>query len=67
MYCHNCGAQLPDDAAFCVKCGTSTGINTVKANFDSWTSSCAFRSNILEMSELRSADRAQVRRNGYHL
>ena len=30
MYCHNCGAQLPDDAAFCVKCGTSTGSNTVK-------------------------------------
>jgi len=30
LYCHNCGAQLPDDAAFCVKCGTSTGINTAK-------------------------------------
>ncbi len=30
MYCHNCGTQLPDDAAFCVKCGTSTGLNTVK-------------------------------------
>ena len=30
MYCHNCGAQLPDDAAFCTKCGTSTGLNTVK-------------------------------------
>lgn len=27
MYCHKCGAQLPDDAAFCVKCGTSTGLN----------------------------------------
>jgi DNA-directed RNA polymerase subunit RPC12/RpoP len=23
MYCHKCGAQLPDDAAFCIKCGTS--------------------------------------------
>jgi hypothetical protein len=30
MYCHKCGAQLPDDAAFCVKCGTSTGLNVVK-------------------------------------
>ena len=23
MYCHKCGAQLPDDAAFCIKCGVS--------------------------------------------
>ena len=30
MYCHKCGAQLPDDAEFCVKCGTSTGLNVVK-------------------------------------
>ncbi len=30
MYCHKCGAQLPDDAAFCVKCGTSTGLNAPK-------------------------------------
>lgn len=30
MYCHNCGAQLPDDAAFCTKCGTSTGLNAAK-------------------------------------
>jgi len=30
MYCHNCGAQLPDDAQFCVKCGTSTGLNAPK-------------------------------------
>ncbi len=30
MYCHNCGAQIPDDAAFCVKCGTSTGLNVSK-------------------------------------
>ena len=30
MYCHKCGTQLPDDAAFCVKCGTSTGLNVVK-------------------------------------
>ena len=30
MYCHNCGAQLPDDAVFCSKCGTSTGLNVVK-------------------------------------
>jgi ribosomal protein L40E len=30
MYCHKCGTQLPDDAAFCVKCGTSTGLNMPK-------------------------------------
>src|ERR1700758_1168908 len=24
MYCRKCGAQLPDDAAFCTKCGTGT-------------------------------------------
>ena len=30
MYCHNCGAQIPDDAAFCVKCGASTGLNAPK-------------------------------------
>jgi len=30
LYCHNCGAQLPDDAAFCVKCGTSTGLSAPK-------------------------------------
>jgi hypothetical protein len=23
LYCHKCGAQLPDDAAFCIKCGAS--------------------------------------------
>lgn len=23
MYCHKCGTQLPDDAAFCTKCGAS--------------------------------------------
>lgn len=22
MYCHNCGTQVPDDASFCVQCGT---------------------------------------------
>src|SRR5947209_11756351 len=22
MYCKNCGTQLPDDASFCLKCGT---------------------------------------------
>ena len=27
LYCHKCGTQLPDDAAFCVKCGTSTALN----------------------------------------
>jgi hypothetical protein len=25
MYCSNCGARLPDDAAFCFKCGQSQG------------------------------------------
>ena len=30
MYCHKCGAQLPDDAAFCVKCGTSTALTMPK-------------------------------------
>ena len=30
MFCHNCGAQLPDDAAFCTKCGASTGLNVSK-------------------------------------
>ncbi len=24
MYCKNCGANIPDDSAFCVNCGTST-------------------------------------------
>jgi len=23
MYCINCGTQLPDDAGFCLKCGTA--------------------------------------------
>ena len=23
LYCHKCGTQLPDDAVFCIKCGTS--------------------------------------------
>ncbi len=31
MICHNCGAQIPDDAAFCEKCGTSTTLTTPKA------------------------------------
>ena len=30
LYCHKCGEQLPDDAAFCVKCGTSTTLNIPK-------------------------------------
>src|SRR5437879_12722267 len=25
MYCARCSTQLPDDAVFCVKCGTQTG------------------------------------------
>ncbi len=28
MICQNCGAQIPDDAAFCPKCGASTGITS---------------------------------------
>ena len=31
LICHNCGAQIPDDAAFCAKCGTSTTLTTPKA------------------------------------
>ena len=38
MYCHNCGAQLPDDAVFCVKCGTSTGLNAAKPSSSTSTS-----------------------------
>ncbi len=26
LICHNCGAQIPDDAAFCEKCGASTAL-----------------------------------------
>ena len=31
MICHNCGAQIPDDAAFCQKCGASTTLTAPKA------------------------------------
>ncbi len=27
MYCLKCGQQLPDDAAFCVKCGTKVTVS----------------------------------------
>ena len=30
MICRNCGAQIPDDALFCPKCGTSTTLTTPK-------------------------------------
>ena len=30
MICQNCGAQIPDDAAFCPKCGASTTVATPK-------------------------------------
>ena len=30
LICPNCGAQIPDDAAFCPKCGTSTSLNASK-------------------------------------
>ncbi len=32
MYCQNCGAQIPDQAEFCAKCGKSTGVNAAKSN-----------------------------------
>ena len=35
MICSNCGAQIPDDAAFCPKCGTSTALTTPKATVTS--------------------------------
>ncbi|MGA3061537.1 MAG: zinc ribbon domain-containing protein [Candidatus Bathyarchaeia archaeon] len=31
MFCRNCGAQIPDDAAFCEKCGASQTLTTPKA------------------------------------
>jgi len=31
LICHNCGAQIPDDAAFCQKCGASTTVTAPKA------------------------------------
>ena len=31
LICHNCGAQIPDDSAFCPKCGASTTLTTPKA------------------------------------
>jgi hypothetical protein len=30
MNCPNCGAQLPDDASFCYKCGNATGLTAGK-------------------------------------
>ena len=30
LYCQNCGTQLPDDTAFCSKCGKSTSLNASK-------------------------------------
>jgi len=30
LICQNCGAQIPDDAAFCPKCGASTTLTTPK-------------------------------------
>ena len=31
MICQNCGAQIPDDSAFCPKCGAKTTLTTPKA------------------------------------
>ena len=30
MYCMHCGAQIPDDSAFCGKCGTKVAVAEVK-------------------------------------
>lgn len=35
MFCPNCGNQLPDNAKFCVNCGTSVNIITESAEPDS--------------------------------
>lgn len=32
MYCMKCGAQLPDDASFCYKCGSSTSPTATEGN-----------------------------------
>ena len=32
MFCYNCGANLPDDAAFCNKCGTKVVGDNVNQN-----------------------------------
>ncbi len=32
MYCHNCGAKLPDGAKFCHECGEKTVINGTNAS-----------------------------------
>ena len=31
MFCRKCGTQLPDDAAFCTKCGANTGSSPTPA------------------------------------
>ncbi|NLK26040.1 MAG: zinc ribbon domain-containing protein [Euryarchaeota archaeon] len=28
MYCHNCGARIPDDSIFCTRCGAKTTVST---------------------------------------
>lgn len=32
MYCHVCGAELPDDAVYCMKCGASTQVTKPKVS-----------------------------------
>ncbi|MHB1867838.1 MAG: zinc ribbon domain-containing protein [Nitrososphaerales archaeon] len=38
MYCLKCGAQMPDDAAFCMKCGTPVGKSSATSGTQSNTS-----------------------------
>ena len=40
MFCKNCGAELPDNAVFCVKCGVAVSIAPVK-------SPCSFVATLL--------------------
>lgn len=39
MYCRNCGAEMPDNAAVCVKCGVSKG------NGDKFCYNCGTETN----------------------
>ncbi len=32
MFCAKCGTQLPDDAAYCVKCGAKTSVNVAQVS-----------------------------------